>query len=299
MGEAQTGREAEFQDYLLRELMSEGILRYPVSQKVGGAIVTVMIERHGPVAFMVTTTKNKLNPENETRMLSLELDDSERQTRAVLSKIAEVEGYNEGAEQIDFELWHNYQRWLAAGETTVIMPFARTLVDMIPPRSVRLRRDARQLIIAVKAHALLHRHHRRRNEQGAIRATLEDYTTVRELLGDVIAAGAEVKVREQIVETIAAVEELENSHGSEGVSVREVAKRLRLDRSTAPSALGGGRARVHPQCGRGARQQAGPVLHHGREAGERRCAAHGRGAARGAAGTIAIVIACAETVKNS
>ena len=93
MGEAITGREIEFQDYLLRELMSEGKLRYPVVQKgAGGGLQTTVIEMEGPVAFMVTTTQNKLNPENETRMLSLEVDDSQAQTRAVLGKVAEVEG---------------------------------------------------------------------------------------------------------------------------------------------------------------------------------------------------------------
>ena len=38
MGEALAGKEVEFQDYLLRELMSEGKLRYPVVQKIEGAI---------------------------------------------------------------------------------------------------------------------------------------------------------------------------------------------------------------------------------------------------------------------
>ena len=41
MGEASGPGEQDFQDYLLRELMSEGILRYPVPQKVGKEIVTV------------------------------------------------------------------------------------------------------------------------------------------------------------------------------------------------------------------------------------------------------------------
>ena len=94
MGEAITGKEIEFQDYLLRELMSEGKLRYPVVQKnPDGELQTVTVEKEGPVAFLVTTTRNKLNPENETRMLSLEVDDSEAQTRTVMRKVAEVEGY--------------------------------------------------------------------------------------------------------------------------------------------------------------------------------------------------------------
>jgi hypothetical protein len=64
-------------------------------QKVGGNdLATITVEKNGPVAFLVTTTKSKLHPENETRMLSLEIDDSQMQTRSVVGKVAEVEGLN-------------------------------------------------------------------------------------------------------------------------------------------------------------------------------------------------------------
>jgi hypothetical protein len=80
MGEASATDELDFQDYLLRELMSEGRIRHSTVQKVGKELVATTIEKEGPVAFLVTTTRNKLHPENETRMLSLEIDDSEKQT---------------------------------------------------------------------------------------------------------------------------------------------------------------------------------------------------------------------------
>ena len=51
-----------------------------------------MIEKEGPVTFLVTTTKSKLDPENETRLLSLEIDDTREQTEKVLNKVALVEG---------------------------------------------------------------------------------------------------------------------------------------------------------------------------------------------------------------
>ena len=82
MGEASGAEEQELQDYLLRELMSEGRLIYPVVQKVGDELVTVNIEKNGPVAFQVTTTKAALHPENETRMISIDVDDSEEPDRA-------------------------------------------------------------------------------------------------------------------------------------------------------------------------------------------------------------------------
>jgi hypothetical protein len=96
MGEAAGTDEQSLQDYLLCELISEGRLRYPVVQKVDkGGMATVTVEKNGPVAFLVTTTKAALHPENETRMLSLEVDDSEEQTKRVLDKVAAVIGMNE------------------------------------------------------------------------------------------------------------------------------------------------------------------------------------------------------------
>jgi hypothetical protein len=234
MGEAITGKEVEFQDYLLRELMSEGKLRYPVVQKIDGELVTTMIEKDGPVVFMVTTTRNKLNPENETRMLSLEVNDTEEQTRAVLDKVAEVVGLNKKSVAGNLQIWHAYQRWLAAGDCQVVVPFARTLSRLIKATSsVRLRRDYTQLLLAVRAHALLHRAHRKRTAEGVIVATIEDdYAPVRELLAEPMATASELKVRQAVEETVQAVEAAARRAGpDEGAKVREVANELGLDRT--------------------------------------------------------------------
>ena len=50
--------------------MSDGKLRYPVTVKTKDGLATQIIEKNGPVCFLVTTTKHALHQENETRMLS-------------------------------------------------------------------------------------------------------------------------------------------------------------------------------------------------------------------------------------
>jgi phage/plasmid primase-like uncharacterized protein len=223
-------KQQQFQNLCLRELMSEGVLRYPVVQKVGDEMVTVIIEVKGPVTFAVSTTKNEIDPENETRMLSLEMDDSPEQTKRVMALVAEIKGFNLGPEQIDFEPWYAYQRCLAAGERRVYVPFAVCLVDLIEAKSVRLRRDIAQLLYAIKAHALLHRQHRARGRTtGAIMATLEDYEAVRELMVDPMSESAEIKMRRSLPETVKAVRKA--SAQKEGATVNEVAAVLGLDRS--------------------------------------------------------------------
>ena len=60
---------------------------------------------------MVTTTRAALHPENETRMLSLEIDDSEGQTKRVLRKQAKTIGRNLKPDPSLFD-WQDYQRLL-------------------------------------------------------------------------------------------------------------------------------------------------------------------------------------------
>jgi phage/plasmid primase-like uncharacterized protein len=232
MGEAINQDEVSFQDYLLRELLSEGQLNYPVVQKQDdNTMKTITITKSGPVAFMVTTTRNKLHPENETRMLSVEINDSAEQTKSVMDMVAQVEGLNQEL-SVNLAPWHDFQLWLEAGERRVTIPWAKALAALIPPKAVRLRRDVGQLLRVIKAHALLHRHHPTLGASG-IEATIDqDYARVRELLADLLAQAAEVKVSTQIKETVNAVTQLGANH-KDGVGVKLIADRLGLDLSTA------------------------------------------------------------------
>lgn len=235
MGEAAGAEEQTLQDYLLRELISEGRLHYPVVQKVEGQLVTVTIEKNGPVAFMVTTTKNSLHPENETRLLSLEINDTEDQTRAVLKKVAQVEGLNKGRADRNYDAWRDFQRWLAAGEKRVVVPFADELAVEIPAKSVRLRRDFGQVLRAIKAHALIHRKHRETDSDGQIVADIaHDYAAVRNLMNALIAESSGVAINAATQETVNAVRAAtKNMAETEGVSGQAVALALKLDKSAA------------------------------------------------------------------
>ena len=235
MGEAGGTEEQSLQDYLLRELISEGRLRYPVVQMGKGGLSTVIIEKSGPVAFMVTTTRAALHAENETRMLSLEVDDSDKQTANVLGKVAQMVGMNADKATVDYEPWRNYQRWLAAGNCTVVVPFAEKLACLIPPRSVRLRRDFAQVLLAIKAHALLHRRHRPVDARGQIVADIDqDYRTVAELMGSIVAEASGAGIEKEVQETIDAVTTATGGLTSEeGATADKIAKLLRLDRSSA------------------------------------------------------------------
>jgi hypothetical protein len=222
------GMQSELMSYLLRSLLSEGRVRYETVEKgPDGELRTRTIEREGPTGLVVTTTAVDLHPENETRLFSVPVTDTQEQTRAVLLSLAD-----ESERMVDFATWHALQEWLGSGERQVTIPFARRVLEKIPPCAVRLRRDISAVLSLVRSHALLHRASREIDAEGRVVASLDDYAVVRELVADLVAAGVEATVPDTVRQTVAAVVKLVGGSGS-GVTVAAVGKALRLDKSAA------------------------------------------------------------------
>lgn len=233
LGEASGTDERQAQEHILRVLMSEGKAEHIVSEREtdGRGYKAQSYKIDGPICFMVTTTRNELHPENETRVLSLEINDSEAQTRAVLEILARNEGLGEMPE-VNHKPWQDFQRWLAIGETEVVIPFAADLAPMMRAAAVRLRRDFPQLLRAIKAHALIHKQHRE-TDAGRIVAELRDYEKVRGLMNSIVSANVGLSVRDEMRETVEAVKLLTAGEPDGTVTAYQVGRHLNLDTSTA------------------------------------------------------------------
>jgi hypothetical protein len=230
------GMKGEFAEYSIRSLLSEGRLRYlTVEKTAGGALTERLIEKQGPTGLIVTTTLASLHPENETRYLSVMVADTPEQTKHILRSMAA----GPAVAAVDYESWQTFQRWLKARPTTVSIPFADALVDLIPPAAVRLRRDFGTLLALIQTHALVHQTSRERDVQLRLVAELEDYEAVYELVADLIAAGVEASVPTTVRETVEAVAKLtaEQAAHAKGVSGAAVAATLGLDKSVVSRRL--------------------------------------------------------------
>jgi hypothetical protein len=222
------GLASDMASYLMRSLLSEGKLIYELVEKTAAGMKPKRIEKEGPTGLLVTTTAVRLHPENETRLLSLHVTDTREQTKSILFALAD------GAERtINLERWHALQTWLEHAEHDVAIPYAKALADLIPPVAVRLRRDFRAVLALIKAHAILHQANRERDADGRIVATLEDYAAVRELVADIVAEGVEATVSNTVRKTVMAVSKLADPADSGQVSVMQVARDLKLDKSAA------------------------------------------------------------------
>jgi hypothetical protein len=229
------GMEGEMQTYLIRSLLSEGRIRYETVEKTAEGLVPKLIEREGPTGLIVTTTKTRLHPENETRLLSLTTTDTAAQTSTILAALANGQQRKEP----DLSEWHALQTWIASGPCEVSIPYASKLAELVPPVAVRLRRDFSTLLSLIRAHTLLHQATRERTAEGEVLAEFEDYAAVRGLVLDLLSAGVESTVPDSVRETVSAVSALQDidEDEPEGVSVHAIAKALRLDKASASRRL--------------------------------------------------------------
>ena len=112
----------------------------------------------------------------------------------------------------------------------MVIPYAATLAEMVPPVAIRLRRDFKTILTLIRAHALLHQASRRKDGDGRLIAEIADYTAVRELVADLVAEGAEVTVKPEVRETVSAVADL-LAAGRTEVMQADIQKVLKLDKS--------------------------------------------------------------------
>lgn len=214
---------------MLRVLLSEGRIVHGTVEGEGKRKAR-RIEKAGPTGLLVTTTQPAIDPEMETRVLSVTTDDTPEQTRRVYASIAAQELHEE---QVDYGRWCELQAWLAEnGEVRAAIPFVSELAELMPATATRLRRDFVAVLSLVRAHAVLHQATRERDDRGRIVATVEgDYVPVRELVADVIAEGAEAGVTGATRETVEAVCELLATGGESYVRPKALIPRLNVGSS--------------------------------------------------------------------
>jgi hypothetical protein len=180
-------------DYAIRTLQSEKFLQWEfVDTKKGLQKKTNHVR--GPAAFLQATTRSVLHAENETRMLFIQIDESEEQTRAIMERQA-AQFASGGLRSGDgvFTEWQNHIRSLDLAQVTI--PFAEQIVRHFPADRVRSRRDFPKLMGLIQTSAFLHQH-RREKQEGTIVATLADYQVARELFQHSYETGPDRKLEE-------------------------------------------------------------------------------------------------------
>jgi hypothetical protein len=225
---------ADNADYFLRILMSETRVDHLTVGKSDAGLGQEIRSVEGPIAFLVTTTDVSLHPENETRVLSIPVDDSREQTKLVMRALARARQH--GAyhqDERELKIWHSLQTWIEGACHEVVIPFAEDIAELTPPVATRQRRDTGDLFDLISTHAILHQATREKSAEGLIIATYDDYQAIRALAGDILARGASTSVATEVREVVAAVHQLNPNYDEDtAVTITRLTATMKLDRST-------------------------------------------------------------------
>jgi hypothetical protein len=126
-------------------------------------------EVKGPVSLFVTTTRTDLDEETAGRFLTLSVDESKEQTRAILSAQREAEARSPRERDRLLQLHQNAQRMLEP--VKIINPYAPRLT--FPDDRLSARRDHRKYLGLIRAVAFA-RQYQREPIEGAIEVTPDD-----------------------------------------------------------------------------------------------------------------------------
>jgi hypothetical protein len=215
---------------LLRQLLSEGSVRYATVQSTekNGLEGSELPTLEGPTGLLMTTTANSLHPEDESRMLSVEVNESPELIEQAL--LAQALGTNRALAPLNTDAWFGLYDHISQGQKDVVIPFAEEIAKGLPTSHDRIKRDFPHVLSLIKAHALLHSATRGRNEDGAVIANVDDYAAVRDLVNDPISQGLQVAVADTIRAVVEGVISLRKGP-YQSVSQTELADFLKRDQS--------------------------------------------------------------------
>jgi hypothetical protein len=167
----------------LRQMISEGKLSKLMPVKLGGDIVTQLIEQDGPIAFVESTTLARVFDEDANRCLTLHTDERPEQTRRIVTALAECAegGGARATDGVRLRQRHYAIQRLLQREAVVI-PYAGRLAAEMDTQRVEVRRAFPQIISMIEALALLHQNQREHDGWGRLMATAADYSLARHLL---------------------------------------------------------------------------------------------------------------------
>ncbi|UCI17741.1 hypothetical protein FJ970_21875 [Mesorhizobium sp. B2-1-8] len=215
---------------LLRQLLSEGKVRYATVESTDkGLKGSELPTLEGPCGLIMTTTATGIHPEDENRMLAVNIHESPDQIAGAL--VAMAEGKSKGKEPLNLEPWFALYRYIKLGPKKVVIPFAMDIAKALPTTHDKVKRDFPQILALIEASALLHSCTREMDENGAVIANADDYTVVYDLVNDCISEGLAKTVPDNIRTVVEAIAARTGKDAYVGLSNTQLAEILNRDPS--------------------------------------------------------------------
>jgi hypothetical protein len=218
----------------VRLLISEGCLVRIVTVREGKNLVTKRFVAEGPIASVSTTTKNRLEIDDETRHVSVWVDESAEQTRRVMQAYLSPEG-----PLLDREIgvWHEAHRLIAerASWPIVLPDWFGLVANVAYAGNVASRRYFPAFVESVRVIALIRSFQENREtgkKPAMISVDFSDYALAVSILDRVFVDSLR-RGFDANLETRLAVANLAKEKEGAGVGAAELAARLNISDTQA------------------------------------------------------------------
>jgi len=222
----------------LRLLISEKQLVHSVTVLQDGQFVEQKRITKGPIAAISTTTRDKVEVDDETRNVSIWVDESPAQTTRIMEAALEE---RRGLSDEEVQVWHQTQRLLQhRAELPITFPeWFRPISQSVRNDDVRVRRYFPAFLQACKTVALIRsfkRDEQQLRQQGRIMVKFTDFSIAALIFGPVFAKSLD-KVSEPEFLTQQNVHRISARHDGRPVSATDLAQELNISDDRAYSLL--------------------------------------------------------------
>jgi len=219
-----------------RLLLSEGKLVRRVTERVGNSFRTVQHETKGPIACISTTTEDRLAVDDESRHLSIWIDESPEQTANIIASSLDDA---QCIRPIQLKAWHEAQGLLAERAS---LPFelpswfrSPVLLGSLNTGDVRVRRYFPAFAQACKVVCLVRSFQRKRKPRKLI-VSFEDFA-VTAIIFDRVFAESLKRPSDRDLEVKRIVERLSAAKRGKPVRATELAEDQHISRDRAYTKL--------------------------------------------------------------
>jgi hypothetical protein len=217
----------------VRLLISEGKLIRTVTQFENGQRVAKRFVAEGPISSISTTRRERIEIDDETRHVSLWMDESPEQTRLInagyVTKVDPLTGP-------EIARWHSAYRLLEArSEIAITIPgWFSSIADQVFCRDVTARRYWPAFVEACKTVCLVRsfRDNGVRPQAGKITLTFGDYAVTASLFEEVFVESLD-RSTEKTRNTRSAVKKISDQKAGEPVGVDDFARALSISTDQA------------------------------------------------------------------
>jgi DNA-binding transcriptional ArsR family regulator len=223
----------------VRLLISEGKLKRIVTVRENGEWATKTFVANGPIAAISTTTRDRIENDDETRHVSLWVDESHEQNRRIIRSYLSTQSA-EKAE--DVEVWrqaHRLVRERAAATKIVLPPWFSRIGDLVYDGSITVRRYLPAFVEVCRTLALLRSFQKSGDvatPPAQIAVDFVDYS-VATILFDGVFVESLHRTADKNLPTRLAVEEISKAKNGAGVSASELARHMKISEDRAYARL--------------------------------------------------------------